>query len=35
MEEEIEKIEKNKTWTLARRLEDEKCDWYQVGIQKN
>ena len=31
MKEDIEQIEKNKTWTLVPRLE---FDWYQVGIQK-
>ena len=35
MKEEIEQIEKNKTWTLVPRPADNlECDWNQVGVQK-
>lgn len=34
IKEEIEQIEKNKTWTLVPRPEEKKCDWHQMGIQK-
>ena len=32
MNEEIEKIEKNKTWTLVPRPKYKKCDWNKMGI---
>ena len=34
MNEEIEQIEKNKTWTLVPRPKDKKCDWNKMGIQE-
>ena len=34
MNEEIEQIEKNKTWILVPRPKDKKCDWQKMGIQK-
>ena len=34
MNEEIEQIEKNKTWTLVCRIKDKNNNWHKVGIEK-